>query len=86
MKKIVDQLNETTNYVLSGSFERIQIYLIIILNNLNVFFIQGGKAGQKTRERHTSRGKLLARDRIKYLLDPKYKLNIKLKQLSIIFN
>lgn len=49
MKRLVEQLNTTTSYVVSG-----------------------GKSGEKTRQRHLSKGKLLARDRIKYLLDSKY--------------
>mgnify|MGYP002789026739 CR=1 FL=1 len=48
MKKLVDELNDKTSYVISG-----------------------GKSSAKARERHTSKGKLLARDRIKYLIDPK---------------
>ncbi len=39
----------------------------------SIFNDSGGKNGQKTRLRHTNKGKLLARDRIKYLLD--HKLN-----------
>ncbi|RNA03520.1 methylcrotonoyl- carboxylase beta mitochondrial, partial [Brachionus plicatilis] len=46
MKRLVDQLNATTSYVISG-----------------------GKSSEKARQRHLSKGKLLARDRIKYLLD-----------------
>jgi acetyl-CoA carboxylase carboxyltransferase component len=40
-------------------------------NHFKRFFDQGGKGGEKARERHVSKGKLLPRDRIKYLLDPK---------------
>ncbi|CAF0820580.1 unnamed protein product [Brachionus calyciflorus] len=47
MKRLVDQLNSTTSYV-----------------------INGGKSGEKARQRHVSKGKLLVRDRIKYLIDP----------------
>ena len=49
MRKLVDKLNETTSYVVSG-----------------------GKGGSVARQRHTEKGKLLARDRIKHLIDPKY--------------
>ena len=48
MKRLVEQLNANTSYVISG-----------------------GKSGEKARQRHLSKGKLLARDRIKYLLDSK---------------
>lgn len=47
MKGLVNNLNQTTNYVLKG-----------------------GKGGEKVRDRHTGKGKLLARDRIKGLIDP----------------
>ncbi len=47
MKSLVDKLNTTTNYVLSG-----------------------GSGSQKVRERHVGKGKLLARERIKQLIDP----------------
>lgn len=33
--------------------------------------LEGGKSGHKARLRHTEKGKLLSRDRIKYLLDHK---------------
>jgi acetyl-CoA carboxylase carboxyltransferase component len=32
----------------------------------------GGKGSEKARQRHTSKGKLLVRDRIKRLIDPQY--------------
>ena len=48
MKKLVDELNTKTKYVLNG-----------------------GKNSEKVRQRHTGKGKLLARDRIKGLIDPK---------------
>ena len=41
------------------------------LNSITNHVMTGGKGAQKARERHTSKGKLLARDRIKRLIDPK---------------
>lgn len=43
--------------------------LVDQLNTVTNNVMLGGKNGQKTRLRHTSKGKLLARDRIKYLID-----------------
>lgn len=47
--------------------------LVDQLNTTTKSVLSGGnnKNAQKVRERHTGKGKLLARDRIKYLLDPK---------------
>lgn len=39
------------------------------LNSITNHVLSGGKSGQKARERHVSKGKLLPRDRIKGLLD-----------------
>lgn len=39
------------------------------LNSITNHVLSGGKSGQKARERHVSKGKQLARDRIKGLLD-----------------
>ena len=39
--------------------------LVNILNSKTNYVLQGGKGSEKVRERHTSKGKLLARDRIK---------------------
>jgi 3-methylcrotonyl-CoA carboxylase beta subunit len=45
--------------------------LVAHLNSVSNHVVSGGKAGEKLRKKHTSKGKLLARDRIKYLIDPK---------------
>lgn len=69
MKKLVDQLNSISSHVCNG----LNICIINILKYR--YFIltsfKGGKGAEKARHRHTSKGKLLVRDRIKYLLDPK---------------
>ena len=41
------------------------------LNSVTKKVMTGSDAVLKARERHTSKGKLLARDRIKRLIDPK---------------
>ena len=41
------------------------------LNSITKQVITGSGSVLKARERHTSKGKLLARDRIKRLIDPK---------------
>jgi hypothetical protein len=46
--------------------------LVKELNDKTKYVIAGGKSSAKAKDRHTSKGKLLARDRIKYLIDPKY--------------
>lgn len=45
--------------------------LVDNLNSITSNVISGGKSGEKTRLRHITKGKLLARDRIKGLLDHK---------------
>jgi acetyl-CoA carboxylase carboxyltransferase component len=45
--------------------------LVDQLNTITNNVLEGGKSGLKARLRHTEKGKLLARDRIKYLLDHK---------------
>jgi 3-methylcrotonyl-CoA carboxylase beta subunit len=48
-----------------GQMKKLVDQLNTITNNV----LEGGKSGLKARLRHTEKGKLLARDRIKYLLD-----------------
>lgn len=44
--------------------------LVDKLNETTGYVTSGGKAGSVARKRHTDKGKLLARDRIKHLIDP----------------
>lgn len=46
--------------------------LVDKLNETTGYVTSGGKSGSVARKRHTDKGKLLARDRIKHLIDPKY--------------
>jgi acetyl-CoA carboxylase carboxyltransferase component len=45
--------------------------LVDHLNSVSNHIISGGKKAEKLRSKHTSKGKLLARDRIKHLIDSK---------------
>jgi 3-methylcrotonyl-CoA carboxylase beta subunit len=45
--------------------------LVNELNGITNTIINGGKSSEKIRQKHTSRGKLLVRDRIQNVLDPK---------------
>ncbi len=69
---MVDELHTTTQRVLSGFyFNYFNLLCNTIFYPLKFLPIGGGGKGiEKARLRHTERGKLLARDRVKYLLDP----------------
>ena len=45
--------------------------LVDELKSTTSYVMAGGKQGEKAIQRHTSKGKLLVRDRIKRLIDPK---------------
>lgn len=45
--------------------------LVDELKGITSTIVGGGKSSEKMRQKHTSRGKLLVRDRIQNILDPK---------------
>ena len=69
MKRLVDQMTNISNQIKNGSFKHLKSKTGLIYIFIKYFL--GGSGSEKYRNRHIKSGKLLVRDRIKYLLDSK---------------
>ena len=66
MPKIVSKLNAR-----SPEFQENHAAMQVLVDDLRIKIAESGRGGgEKSRKKHLDRGKLLARDRVRLLLDP----------------